>query len=362
MVAGFASGCRMSRLPRARLIACFAALCAAAGCGGGAGAATPADAADTATLADGAGDPGVTDVAPADSAEIPYEIAMDAAPDEVAPATYDGPWRKSLKSCWTDATCTRALLVSHGGDWDADLPYGSKAAFVRAYEKGADAIKTDFLVTKDDVGVVAHSSPILFYESPECVDRKIEEMTADEVTACHIGASQTETYQRVDDVMEWARGKVLLMLTVKSDTDFGRAISTAIEHDATEFVFIEAYLGAFQGVVLPLPDHDRMLYNIEVGGTADVGTLLDTIKNPVAFSCEMDASYPDADTAAMSALIANRLHPAGVKAFIDAKDYTSVAAQAGLFQEGFDIVMTYSLDNAVTARIQVDQARGVTPP
>ena len=34
-------------------------------------------------------------------------------------------------------------------------------------------------------------------------------MTADDVTQCHIAPSTTQTFQRLDTVLEWARGKVV---------------------------------------------------------------------------------------------------------------------------------------------------------
>ncbi len=276
---------------------------------------------------------------------------------------YHGSWQLSLKNCWTDPSCKRALVLSHGGDWDADLPYDSHAAFVRAYQKGADGIKTDVLVTKDNVPVVAHSSPILLWESPECAGQKIEEMTADEVTACHLVMSDTETYQRLDDVIDWAEGKLVLMLTVKSDSAFPRAIQAILQHDAADRIFVEVYLGTLQSVIPGVPDHDKVRYNVQISGYDDIGVLLDTVHDPAVMLCETtSATFPDADVAKMSDAIANRLHPAGVKAFIDASDYLTLDAQAALFQEGFDVVMTYSLDDAVLARYQVDQARDVLPP
>jgi formylglycine-generating enzyme required for sulfatase activity/endonuclease/exonuclease/phosphatase family metal-dependent hydrolase/glycerophosphoryl diester phosphodiesterase len=281
----------------------------------------------------------------------------------VARTVYHGPWQVSLANCWADPSCQRALVMSHGGDWDAYLPYDSHGAFVRAYEKGSDAIKTDVLVTKDNIPVVAHSSPIMPWESPECAGQKIEEMTADEVTACHLAMSETETYQRLDDVIEWAKDKVILMLTVKSNEAFQRAIQAILEHNAQDRIFVEVYLDTFLSVIPSVPDHDKVRYNVQIDSFDDITTLVDTIKDPTVILCETDsATLPDADIAKMSDAIANRLHPAGIGAFIDARRYVSVEAQAGLFQEGFDVVMTYSLDNAITARIQVNKTRDITPP
>ena len=77
---------------------------------------------------------------------------------------YDGPWRKAIAgtngTCWTERSCNRALTVSHGGDWDLQFPYDSLPAFQRAAQMGADAVKGDFRVAKDNIGMVMHSSPV----------------------------------------------------------------------------------------------------------------------------------------------------------------------------------------------------------
>jgi len=48
------------------------------------------------------------------------------------------PWRTRMTgpdSCWTNVTCNRALIVSHGGDWDPVFyPYDSFPAFRKAWK------------------------------------------------------------------------------------------------------------------------------------------------------------------------------------------------------------------------------------
>lgn len=74
---------------------------------------------------------------------------------------YNGPWRTSLDgqdSCWTQSTseCNRALVIVHGGDWSLEggIPYDSSGVFFRGYENGADMVKGDFHVNKDNVGMI----------------------------------------------------------------------------------------------------------------------------------------------------------------------------------------------------------------
>ncbi len=46
------------------------------------------------------------------------------------------------------------MTVSHGGDWDVEYPYDALPAFQRAAQMGADAVKGDFRVAKDNIGMV----------------------------------------------------------------------------------------------------------------------------------------------------------------------------------------------------------------
>ena len=55
--------------------------------------------------------------------------------------------------------------------------------------------------------------------------------------------------------------------------------------------------------------------------------------------------------AGMKAFIAGTLHPAGVRAFTSTdKNDPTVANHQMLFDEGFDVVMTYDLTNGLAVR------------
>ena len=296
--------------------------------------------------------------------------AVDAGADTAADASADatlpdaaiadtGPgYLASLQECWADLKCKRAFVISHGGDWSLkDFPYDSKSSFLRAWQGGADGIKTDFHVTKDNVPVVAHSSPILGFESLDCADQIIEEMTAAEVTACHLFPSETETYQRVDDVLEWARGKLTIMLTIKKSKDFARAIQLVREHHAEDYVFLEVKLGDLEAES-KLPDADKVWVNAELGGPEQLDALV-ALKHPRVLMAELDG-WPDLAT--VRKVVDEKIHPAGWRAFASSKDYPSVAQHQSLWEAGFDVVMSYNLVDGVAARKLVNTARGVVPP
>ena len=169
--------------------------------------------------------------------------------DDLPAALTTHDYRTSLADCWTSAACQRVMLVTHGGDWDLNTPYDSRPAFVRAVQRGTDGIKGDFRLTVDGVGVIAHSSPIELFESVECAGKVIEEMTADEVTACHLIGSKS-TFQRVDHLLSWARGRTVVMLDVKRAADLTGAIRVGLENAAQDFLFYEVHVKDFESIVV----------------------------------------------------------------------------------------------------------------
>jgi len=319
------------------------------------------DSADEEPSADGDGIDGGegADDGGGDQADWDGEVADgDPGTDMVADGGGEN-WRSSLAVCWTDANCPRVMAIGHGGLWDlTSAPYDSDAAIAAAYAAGMDGVKIDVRVTADNVPVIAHSSPIEIWESVGCSGQKIEEMTADEVTACHRFPSTTENFQRLDDVLEYLRGKMVVQLCVKESVDYGRTIEEIIAQGAEDFAFIELSTSDLQNIVPTLPGNESVWYLVNVGSNlAEIDTLIDVIQNPRGFMIEID---PDVD---IGDLTVSRIHPAGLRTFTyqDAELATVSMLQA-LFEKGFDVVSANAGANAVEARINVNQDRGVDPP
>ena len=346
----------MNRLRALRLARTFAAVLPSAvavwSCGsGGSGPAS-----DTG----GGNDPSPHEEAGASEASAPDDAAAaraDAdAPDEAGPSD-GGTYRNSLHVCWNDPACMRALAISHGGDWNllAGPPYDSNAALAAAYANGADGVKIDVRITSDDVPVISHSSPIQTYESLDCMGKKIEEMTVAQVTACHRLPSN-ETFQRLDDVLASLRGKLVVQLCVKRNTDFGRTITEVLARNAQDFAFLEVNAGDLPAVV-PLAGADQVYYLVNVASSLpDVDTIL-ALHNPRVIMIELDP------TVALAGLATTKLHPAGVRAFTYDNSSTATAQTLkALFDQGYDVVSSNLTAPDVQARVQVNQARGIAPP
>ncbi|MBI5481209.1 MAG: hypothetical protein HY906_20290, partial [Deltaproteobacteria bacterium] len=341
---------------------------------GACGGSTPSQGSDS-----GAGQ----DAAPGDSAS-PGDgpVATDGPAQSDAPATGDGPaatdgpvqndtgtivpdggtYRSSLGVCWTDPACNRAMSIGHGGAWDAvNAPYDSNAAIINAFNIGMEGVKIDVRVTSDNVPVIAHSSPIQIYESVLCGIQGlvIEDSTAAQVTACLRAPSLTEHFQRLDEVLNYIRGKMVVQLCVKRSVDYQRTIQEIHALGAEDFAFIELGSAAELQTIIPtLTGADTVWYLVNVGSNvADVDTLIDVIHNPRAFMFEFDP------TVNVSSLTPNRLHPAGIRSFTyDSATPISVATIQGYFEHGYDVVSSQNGPNTVQARINVNTARGISPP
>ena len=268
-----------------------------------------------------------------------------------------GTYRTSLSVCWTDAACPRVFAVAHGGAWDAaTIPYDSNAALAAAFAAGDDGVKIDVRVTRDNVPVIAHSSPIEIFESLDCANRKIEDMTAAEVTGCHRFPSSSEPFQRLDDVLGYLRGKMVVQLCVKLTSDFARTITEVHALGAEDFAFIEINAGDVP-LIPTFPGSDTIYYLVNVASTLSAIDDLLSLNNPRAFMYEID---PDV---AIGTLVADRLHPAGVRAFTyDSAAAPSVNQLAARYAAGYDAVSSQSGPNGVAARSMANTARGVTPP
>ena len=283
---------------------------------------------------------------------------VDSAPGADGSATY----RNSLGVCWTDATCQRAMSIGHGGAWDAvSTPYDSNAAIINAYNIGMEGVKVDVRVTSDNVPVISHSSPITYYESVICglTGLVIEDSTAAQVTACLRFPSTTEHFQRLDDVLNYVRGKMVVQLCVKRSQDYQRTIDEIHALGAEDFAFIElGSAGELQTIIPTLSNADTVWYLVNVASNvADVDTLIDVINNPRAFMYEFDPGVN------VSTLTPNRLHPAGVRSFTyDSTTGISVGTIQGHFEGGYDVVSANNGPNNVQARQNVNTARGISPP
>jgi len=279
---------------------------------------------------------------------------------------YDGPWRKSLDgegACWTDRSCSRVMTVAHGGEWNVSMPYDSMPAFVQAYDDGADAVKGDFRVSKDNIGMVMHSSPIEFYESVNCFNKKVEEMTAEECMQCQMEITQYH-FISAPDLLAWADGKVNTMFCVKETADIPRAVSTLIENNATHRAFLEISVGE----VLDLESKnvegwDKVFYVINFGSATELNTLLAASAAVQSRSFLLEFNNWESwdgveEQIALAKSKGFRTFGATRANFVGA----TVEDHLRIYKAGMDVAYTYNVTNAVEARIEVNRKNRITPP
>ena len=278
------------------------------------------------------------------------------------------PWQISLEgTCWTNVSCRRAMIVSHGGDWDLSRPYDSLLAFDKARQEGAECVKGDFRVSSDRVGVVMHSSPIQLFESLDCAGKKVEEMTVAQCTSCHMGFTKLQ-FLSVPQLVQWAANQSVVMLCVKEGADISRAIDELLELNASKSFFLEIRVGDVVKYVLQAKPRgwDRVYYLVEIDNLDGLRWVLSAAFAPLrprAFMVEFDAKYESwlGNVSVASAI--HQLHQAGMRALAVSSTFMpSVESQANLFRAGFDVVYTYGTISAVEAKKIVNRERGINPP
>lgn len=115
--------------------------------------------------------------------------------------------------------------------------------------------------------MVMHSSPILLYESINCFNKKVEEMTAEECKQCQMEITQYH-FISAPDLLAWADGKVNTMFCVKETADIPRAVSTLIENNATHRAFLEISVNEVLGLESDnVEGWDQVYYVINFGST-----------------------------------------------------------------------------------------------
>lgn len=256
----------------------------------------------------------------------------------------------SLSRCWLDPNCRRVMVISHGGDWDGSNPYLSRAAFDRAVTCGAEAIEAPVRLTADHVPVLAHSSPIEWWESLNCMGDRIEQMTAAQVTRCRLFPSG-QRFQRLDDALTWANGKVIFELDPKVSAEVPEIVNYVLARGAADRAF-------FMVTPAELPTLPAgASYMLRVRDPAQL-----PLRAPGLFMMQLDRSYPGVNQAAVRNLINTQVHPNGLKALTESVDNAvgaTVANQVAIANQGFDVILSYNCANGVSAARQVNAARGL---
>jgi glycerophosphoryl diester phosphodiesterase len=284
---------------------------------------------------------------------------------------YQGPWRQTLDgadACWTEprSVCNRPLYVMHGGNWDIKHPYDSFPAFKSAWMYGADAIKGDFRVNGENVGMVMHSSPVLAYESPNCFNKNVEEMSTTECEQCKMEITDY-TFISSKELLAWADGLINTMFCVKKNTDIPRAIESLIEYNATHRAFLEVGMSDYVITVSSsVPDWNKVYFVVEVDAHSDVETLLSLPKEAQnrAFLAEFnhwddDAHWPSQEQQQADIVALNAI---GIRTFASTHDNKAMATvqnHLDIYERGFDVVYSYNLEAANDARGQVNFERGL---
>lgn len=224
-------------------------------------------------------------------------------------------------------------------------------------------LHVDFRVSGDNVGMVMHSSPIEIYESFNCAGKYVEKMTAEQCKKCRMAVSDYY-FISVPEFLSWADGNVNVMLCVKEYEDFPRAISTLIEQNATNRAFLEIGYGSYRNLVASnVPNWDKVFYVVQVDTSNDIMNLLngDSLALSRAFLFEFhNWEEWTGDITSDISLVKKQ----GFRTFAATNSNgvtATVENHLKIYNLGFDVVYTYNLTNAITARQDVNTKNGIFP-
>lgn len=206
-------------------------------------------------------------------------------------------------------------------------------------------------------------SPILLYESVNCFNKYVEEMTSEECTQCKMEITEY-TFITVPQLLAWAENKINVMFCVKESKDIPRAISSLLELNASHRAFLEVHLGDMLNLEQQqTPDWDQVYYVVELSGKSDLTTILaasDAVKKR-AFLLEFN-SVEGWDNVQDDIALAKAN---GFRTFSKSRGSqitATVPNHLKLFEMGIDVAYTYNLTNAVQARQIVNAKNGILPP
>lgn len=255
------------------------------------------------------------------------------------------------------------MTCAHGGEWNVTFPYDSLPAMEQAYADGADAVKGDFRVAKDNIGVVMHSSPVEIYESLTCHGKYVEEMTSEECSKCQMEVTQY-TFMTVPDFLAWANDKVNVMFCVKESTDIPRAITTLLENNASHRAFLEVHVNDLLALEAnQVPYWDQVYYIAELGQKEDLEKMLSS--SPIMKKRSFLLEFNNWDTWDDLETDIQRAESSGFRTFAKSNGNAVTATvnnHMKLYNAGFDVAYTYNLTNAVIARQTVNTENNISPP
>lgn len=120
------------------------------------------------------------------------------------------------------------------------------------------------------VGMVMHSSPIEWYESPECHGDIVENMSTSECEECKMAISNY-TFISASELLQWSKSMINVMFCIKEESDLSIAIETVIQENATSRVFLEVGSGVLTRAALNnIPNWEKVYYIVEISSSEEL--------------------------------------------------------------------------------------------
>ena len=190
------------------------------------------------------------------------------------------------------------LVASHRGDWQ-NHPENSLAAIQSCIDLGVDIVELDVQKTKDGHLVLMHDSDVnRTTNGTGTVSTKTLAEIKQLLLINHNGRLSTERVPTLEEAMELAKGKIIVMID-KANDSFSTTLEVLKETQTIgQALFIEPYSYTEAQEILSSELFHNSLYVPRVKETVDnkSGYINPFIRNEAAAAFEIRFSSPDAHT------------------------------------------------------------------
>jgi len=253
--------------------------------------------------------------------------------------------------CLFDKTCNKPVIIEHQGAPGFWIPRNSMAAFRNAQALGAAGVEADIRFSSDGVPFVCHDESIRPWTAPGCWGWKPDATPAQSLARCRLFPSCSEFLVPMEDLVRWAKGRMLIQLDVKEAGKLQSLADAVRRWDARGFCFFSMTVWDAVQNRKTLEGISDIRLALEVRTVKQIADVLSWMRLPQLFLVETSGEFLDhfLTTEQLRKQI-QRMHDSGLK--VEAVGDTrlpSVDSQLKLMKDGYDAVLSYDVEKSVEA-------------
>lgn len=167
-----------------------------------------------------------------------------------------------------------ALVSAHRGGWGPGYPENALETIAHTLSRGAFIIEIDVRRTEDGVLVVLHDDTL---ERTTTGTGQVSQMRLEEIGDLQLvdqeGRITDFRIPRLTEVLDWARGRALLQLDVKSSVPVEEVVAAVKEQDALAYAAVVSY--TLEDALRAAKADPRIALSMEITNEEQLAALID---------------------------------------------------------------------------------------